>query len=219
MGRSPHHVQNNQEFIQQLEDTRLRSDDIIMSYDVKALFTSLPIKPALKIIKKLLEEDPTLQQRTKMTVNNITCLLEICLNSTYFTFQENFYEQVEGAAMGSPISPIVANLYMEDFEMIAISTCKQSFQNMGGQRPWYQILCHRIQANNGRFEFPPYNKLILLSSIQWIGIRYVQLIQRVLSKVKETDESPHFSLTLYRTNPLSNGLQCPVEQLCAGELD
>ena len=51
-----------------------------------------------------------------MTVNNITCLLEFCLNSTYFTFQKKFYEQVEAAAMGSPISPIVANLYMEDLK-------------------------------------------------------------------------------------------------------
>ena len=63
-------------------------DDIIISYDLKAFFTSVPIKPALKIIKKLLEEDQTLQQRTTMTVNNISCLLEFCLTSTYYTFQE-----------------------------------------------------------------------------------------------------------------------------------
>ena len=88
--RSLHQVQSNREFIQQLEDIKLRSDDIIMSYDVKVLFTSVPIKPALKIIKKLLEEDQTLQQRTSMTVNDITCLLEFCLN-TYFTFQGKFY--------------------------------------------------------------------------------------------------------------------------------
>ena len=100
-------------------------DDIIMSYDVKALFTSVPIKPALKIIQKLLEEDHTLPQRTTMTVKKITCLLEFCLTSTYFTFQEKFYEQVEGAAMGSSISPIVANLYMEDFEMRALNTAPQ----------------------------------------------------------------------------------------------
>ena len=86
-----------------------------MSYDIKALFTSVPINPALKIIRKLLEEDQTLHQRTSMTMNKITCLLELCLSSTYFTFQDKFYEQAEGAAMGSPISPIVTNLYMEDF--------------------------------------------------------------------------------------------------------
>ena len=49
-------------------------------------------------------------------------LLEFCLRSTYFTFQGRFYEQQEGAAMGSPISPIVANLYMEDFEKKAINS-------------------------------------------------------------------------------------------------
>ena len=100
VGRS-HQVQNNRDFIQQLENIRLRSDDIIMSYDVKAYFTSVPIKPAL------------------------TCLLEFCLNSTYFTFQEKFYEQVEGAAMGPPISPIVANIYMENFKMRAVNTSPQ----------------------------------------------------------------------------------------------
>ena len=49
-------------------------------------------------------------------------LLEFCLRSTYFTYRGKFYEQVEGAAMGSPISPIVANLFMENFEMRALQS-------------------------------------------------------------------------------------------------
>ena len=93
-----------------------------MSYDVKALFTSVPTQLSLNIIEKLPEEDPELQQRTSMTVKHITCVLEFWLRSTYFTFQNKYYEQVEGAAMGSPISPIVANLYMENFEVRAINT-------------------------------------------------------------------------------------------------
>ena len=48
-----------------------------------------------------------------MEVGDIILLLEFCLKNTYFSFQGQFYEQVEGAAMGSPVSPIVANLYME----------------------------------------------------------------------------------------------------------
>ena len=122
VGKSPYQVQNNKEFIQCLEGNQLISDEIIMSYDVKALFTSVPIQPALNIIKKLLEEDTELQQRTSITVKHITCLLQFCLRSTYFTFQDKYYKQVEGAAMGSPTSPIVANLYMENFEVRAINT-------------------------------------------------------------------------------------------------
>ena len=57
-----------------------------------------------------------------MEVRDIILLLEFCLKITYFSFQDHIYEQVKGAAMGSPASPIVANLYMEYLEQKALST-------------------------------------------------------------------------------------------------
>ena len=99
VGKSPYHIQNSKEFI----------------------FTSVPIQPAITIIKKLLEEDQSLQQENiNVSGQTSTCLLEFCLKSTYFSYQGQHYQQLEGAAMGSPISPIVANLFMEDFEQKAI---------------------------------------------------------------------------------------------------
>ena len=44
------------------------------------------------------------------------------MRSTYFVFQGQNFEQVEGAAKGSPLSPIVANIYMEHFETRALET-------------------------------------------------------------------------------------------------
>ena len=43
-----------------------------------------------------------------------------------FLFKTKFYEQIEGAAMGSPVSPIVANLFMEDFERKALVSVSHS---------------------------------------------------------------------------------------------
>ena len=91
-------------------------------FDVKALITSVPIECAINTIKKLLEDDTELHKRTSLSVKNIIRLMEYCLTSTYFIFQGRFYQQQEGAAMGSLLSPIVANLYMEQFENLAINT-------------------------------------------------------------------------------------------------
>ena len=122
MGKLAHHICNNQDFMKQLKGITLGPDEAMVSYDVRALFTSVPIKPALEVIEKLLKEDPDLQKRTNMSTKHIMDLLEFCLRSTYFTYRGKFYEQVEGAAMGSPISPIVANLFMENFEMRALQS-------------------------------------------------------------------------------------------------
>ena len=76
VGKSPYHAQNTQDFIQHIQDIKLEEEQCIMSYDVKALFTSVPIQPATSIITKLLLEDLELQQRTSLSVDNIASLLK-----------------------------------------------------------------------------------------------------------------------------------------------
>ena len=48
--------------------------------------------------------------------------MEVSDKTRTFSFQDQFCEQVEGATMGSPVSAIVANLYMEYLEQKALST-------------------------------------------------------------------------------------------------
>ena len=121
-GRTTYSVHNTKDFVDQIKNIKLQSDECIISYDIKALFTSVPIEPTIKIIKQHLENYKELPQRTSMWVQHIIMLLEFCLKNTHFVFQGRFYEQTEGAAMGSPLSPIIANLYMEAFEEKAINT-------------------------------------------------------------------------------------------------
>ena len=122
VGKSPHHINSTQDFVEQAKHITLAPGECLSSYDVSALFTAVPVDPALNIIKDLLVKDHTLKERIVMEVGDIILLLEFCLKNTYFSFQDQFYEQVEGAAMGSPVSPIVANLYMGYLEQKALST-------------------------------------------------------------------------------------------------
>ena len=114
VGWTSHHLKNTKDFIDQIKDIKLLPDETIISYDIKALFTSVPIQSVINIIKKKLQNDKDLKLRTSMSIQD--------LKSTYFVFRGQYYEQLEGAAMGSPLSPIIANLYMEEFEIKALNT-------------------------------------------------------------------------------------------------
>ena len=122
VGLSSHHVHNTKDFIDHIKEVRLRQGESIISYDVTSLFTSVPIQPVLNIIHQRLTTDQDLKNRTSMTIKHIINLLEFCLNSASFVFQGQYYQQMEGAAMGSPLSPIVANIFMEQFEKEALET-------------------------------------------------------------------------------------------------
>ena len=89
---------------------------------VTAFFTSVPVEKALEVITERLHADDTLTSRTELTIPQIVELLDFCLNTTYFIYDGTYYQQTHGAAMGPPISPLVANCYMEQFEKVAIST-------------------------------------------------------------------------------------------------
>ena len=117
VGKSPHHMKNTDDFVQQFRGIRLQPGECVTSYDVSTLFTWVPIESAITIIRRKLELDPELHTRTPMKVEHIISLLGFCLKSTYFQFQGRFFEQLQGTVMGSPISPSVANLFMVNFEI------------------------------------------------------------------------------------------------------
>jgi hypothetical protein len=43
------------------------------------------------------------------------------VTTSYFRFADQFYRQFDDVAMGSPLSPVIANFFMEDFEEMALT--------------------------------------------------------------------------------------------------
>ena len=77
---------------------------------------SVQVEPALDIIEKKLQKDHTLAPRIQLTTQFIIEIPGFYLHSTYFLFQGKHYEQVESTTMVSPVSPILANVYIEFLE-------------------------------------------------------------------------------------------------------
>ena len=99
---------------------KVEEDEMLVSFDMISLFTNIPIDEAAQVIRDKLQGDEMLADRTTLSPDRVAELLEACLRSTYFSYRGDFYEQREGAAMGSPVSAVMANLYMEFFEGLAL---------------------------------------------------------------------------------------------------
>ena len=81
----------------------------------------------LEIVKTRLENESFLRDYNKnndttLESDDVVQLLDFILTTTYFTFRGKIYRQLFGTAMGSPVSPIVANIFMEALEQKAIAT-------------------------------------------------------------------------------------------------
>ena len=116
VGKTPHHLQNSADLVNKLSQTRVDEDESPISFDVSALFTSVPVEESLTLIHEVLAADHSLADRTALRPQQVTGLLRMCLTTTYFIYDGHFYPQIEGADMGSPVSPIVANLFKEVYE-------------------------------------------------------------------------------------------------------
>ena len=95
----------------------------MVSFDVVSLFTKVPTDLAIRVACQRLAEDPSLPERSALSPDEVVSLLKFCLDATYLAYRGEVYQQVNGTAMGSPVSVTVANLVMEDVEQRALNTC------------------------------------------------------------------------------------------------
>ncbi|XP_072014846.1 uncharacterized protein [Amphiura filiformis] len=80
-------------------------------------------QPFEQIIRERLAQDKDLKNRTLLTIDDIIDLTEFSLVSVaYFSYGGQIFRQCFGMAMGSPLSPIGCNIFMEWLEEKAIST-------------------------------------------------------------------------------------------------
>ena len=92
----------------------IEPNHIFVSYDVSALFTNIPLKQTIDIlVDKAFEGDWFSKTHImQLQKQQLTDLLEIATTNQLFQFNGELYEQTDGVAMGSPLGPLLANVFM-----------------------------------------------------------------------------------------------------------
>ena len=146
-GITPMFVKDSKYFSEYLRSVNIDTDEELVSFDVSALFTSIPVPTALDVINHLFTEHIEVpeakgkygcsfkENTIGLDKNEVMGLLKLVLENCMFSFQGNFFKQLHGATMGYPCSPMVVNIYMEYFEELALAP-SSPFQLRNGRDMW-----------------------------------------------------------------------------------
>ncbi|KAJ4437230.1 hypothetical protein ANN_17365 [Periplaneta americana] len=105
IGKMSSYVKNSRHFVDIIRNTSVDMHDTLVSFDVVSLFTNVPVDEALSIVRRKLEADNNISSSTQLSIESVMELLDICLKTTYFVFNNRLFQQNEGMAMGSPPFP------------------------------------------------------------------------------------------------------------------
>ena len=98
-------------FAKTMQDLRLEGKDVYFcSFDISSLFTNLPLKETIGICAEALYKDPSSIPPIPQAV--FIDLMESATSSVEFSFNDTMYKQTDGVAIGSPLGPALANIFV-----------------------------------------------------------------------------------------------------------
>ena len=89
--------------------------------DVESLYTNIDTRMGLEAVQTLMDENPD-PSRPDQDIR----LLDISLSKNDFEFDNQYYLQVKGTAMGKLFAPAYANIYMATWESTILPKCSKS---------------------------------------------------------------------------------------------
>ncbi|CAF4858579.1 unnamed protein product [Rotaria socialis] len=95
--------------------TNLRKETLLCTIDVVDLYTMIPQTEGVLAIKKMLDY-LELKQIGGLKIETIIRLSRFVMTNNYFLYEGQYYHQIRGGAMGSPLTLTIANCYMFFFE-------------------------------------------------------------------------------------------------------
>ena len=96
-------------FVQEINNLPMFGKFLIC-FDVESLFTNIPLEECINLaVKYISEGNPDL----KLTPSDLKRLFSFATAETHFLLKGSFYDQIDGVSMGSPLAPVLANLFGE----------------------------------------------------------------------------------------------------------
>jgi len=120
MVRSASYLKDTTQFIREITNIDIQQTDILVTIDVKSLYTSIPNKDGLQACYEAWR-DEEIRDPQHPPAETLRHLLEIVLKLNTLEFNKEFYLQTQGSAMGAVLAPAYANVFMTKLESEVIN--------------------------------------------------------------------------------------------------
>ena len=100
------------------------TNKVMASLDVEALFTNIPLEETIDICVQLAFKDR--EKVDGMNRDQLRSLLSLATKESLILFDGSYYQQVDGVAMGSPLGPTFANIFLAFHEEKWLSSCPEN---------------------------------------------------------------------------------------------
>ena len=107
-------IKSTKEFIGKVKSKEVPNGYQIVSFDVKSLFINVPLDRRIDIVLRRIYDKHELQ--TSITRSEMKELLILCTKNVHFTFDNVIKVQNDGVAMGSPLGPVLSDIFMIELE-------------------------------------------------------------------------------------------------------
>ena len=114
LARNQYTVNNTKHFINDIRHINIPIEYTMVSFDVSSLFTNVPLDLTIDIILRRIYDENQIE--TSIKRKDMKELLLLCTKNVHFTFNGEFYVQLDGVAMGSPLGPVIAGIFMTELE-------------------------------------------------------------------------------------------------------
>lgn len=119
--RHPSYIQDTYDFIQKVSGLHVPSNSFLFTLDIDSLYTNIDINEGIQTVKNIFSKFPNKTRPEKELLQ----LLDINLRRNDFQFDNKFYLQIKGTAMGKKFAPAYANIFMAEWETSALAGCEK----------------------------------------------------------------------------------------------
>ena len=107
-------IKSTKDFIGKVKAKEVPNSYQMVPFDVKSLFTNVPRDRLTDIVLRRIYDKHELQ--TSITRSEMKELLILCTKNVHFTFDNVIKVQKDGVAMGSPLGPVLSDIFMIELE-------------------------------------------------------------------------------------------------------